>query len=140
MSLLVSMVSYRGFLLSDVEGRGGLEQKSCQPSNYPRNVFVPIVLTLMPNQSLRANGSWVFFLRPFLPFDNLLFLHEFRLAILHPSVIGPSNSGVSICATGNSSNVLSDSHLDEHLSLVWTNRVLVLVVVASRSRLAIVDV
>lgn len=30
--------------------------------------------TLMPYQSLREKGSTVFFLRPFLPLDNLLFL------------------------------------------------------------------
>lgn len=30
--------------------------------------------TLIPYQSLRAKGSCAFFLRPFLPFDNLLFL------------------------------------------------------------------
>lgn len=30
--------------------------------------------TFREYQSLRAKGSWVFFLRPFLPLDNLLFL------------------------------------------------------------------
>lgn len=32
--------------------------------------------TLMPYQSLREKGSTVFFLRPFLPLDNLLFLSK----------------------------------------------------------------
>lgn len=90
----------------------------------------------MPNQSLRAKGSWVFFLRPFLPLDNLLFLHEFWLATPHPSAIGASNPGASDSRKGIANNVLSDSHLDEHLSLMWTNWVLVVVVVASRSRVA----
>lgn len=36
--------------------------------------------TLMPYQSLREKGSTVFFLRPFLPLDNLLFLSK-----VHPS-------------------------------------------------------
>lgn len=36
--------------------------------------------TLMPYQSLREKGSTVFFLRPFLPLDNLLFLFK-----VHPS-------------------------------------------------------
>lgn len=36
--------------------------------------------TLMPYQSLREKGSTVFFLRPFLPLDNLLFLSK-----LYPS-------------------------------------------------------
>lgn len=30
--------------------------------------------TLTENQSLRVNGSWVLFLRPFLPFERRLFL------------------------------------------------------------------
>lgn len=33
-----------------------------------------VIRTLMPYQSLRVKGSTVFFLRPFLPLDNLLFL------------------------------------------------------------------
>ena len=79
-----------------------------------------VYLTLMPNQSLRAKGSTVFFLRPFLPFDNLLFLHDLRLATPYLSVMRASNLGAE-CHGSNSNNVLSDSHLDEHLSLVWTN-------------------
>jgi hypothetical protein len=31
---------------------------------------------LIEYQSLRVKGSWVLFLRPFLPFDNLLFLQR----------------------------------------------------------------
>lgn len=36
--------------------------------------------TLMPYQSLREKGSTVFFLRPFLPLDNLLFLSKVHLS------------------------------------------------------------
>lgn len=51
--------------------------------------------TLTEYQSLRVNGSWVFFLRPFLPFERRLFLlscqatsnRELRLALIPANFI-----------------------------------------------------
>ena len=41
---------------------------------FPAFLVVKIDGALMVYKSLRAKGSWAFFLPPFLPFVNLLFL------------------------------------------------------------------
>lgn len=67
----------RGVLLSDGERRGGLYKTQVSSvvvsDELIRENWQP---TLMLYQSLREKGSWVFFLRPFLPLDSLLFLHQ----------------------------------------------------------------
>jgi len=94
--------SWAKILLSDVERRGGLENRR----NHGQR-FVKISpdyqnrRTLMPYQSLRAKGSTVFFLRPFLPLDNLLFL-SLRLATvlktkIHRRVLGASGRNKISC-------------------------------------------
>jgi len=58
----------------------------------------------MEYQSLRENGSTVFFLMPFLPLDNLLFLHgrgKWRLENCQASIVTESDEN---------SNLLADSH------------------------------
>ena len=44
--------------------------------------FIHSKRTLTEYQSLRAKGSWVLFLIPFLPFDNLLFLSNCQSQVL----------------------------------------------------------
>ena len=43
---------------------------------FPAFLVVKIEGALMVYKSLRAKGSWAFFLPPFLPFVNLLFLPD----------------------------------------------------------------
>lgn len=65
-------------LLSDVERRGSLFARACQSRcSFAMAIEAFLNRTLMPYQSLREKGSTVFFLRPFLPLDNLLFLLKY---------------------------------------------------------------
>jgi hypothetical protein len=65
-------------LLSDVERRRSLFASVCQSGcPFPVAIGAFWTRTLMPYQSLREKGSTVFFLRPFLPLDNLLFLSNY---------------------------------------------------------------
>jgi hypothetical protein len=108
-----------GFVLSDVERGRGLEWVSHDQTGLPVS---RVLHTLTEYQSLRVKGSWVFFLRPFLPFERRLFLlssqatasMELRLAII-PANFRPRNSidcGIRERAKKNS---LSDSHDCEKL-------------------------
>lgn len=66
-----------GCLLSDVERRRSLFACACQSGCLVCcGGWGDFHRTLMPYQSLREKGSTVFFLRPFLPLDNLLFLSK----------------------------------------------------------------
>lgn len=51
-----------------------VRQSTCPASLEFDGRQVEAFHTLIEYQSLRVKGSTVFFLRPFLPFDNLLFL------------------------------------------------------------------
>lgn len=68
--------------LSDGEWVRGLQKKIV--STFNRHAKSSGVLTLIEYQSLREKGSWVFFLRPFLPLESLLFLEKGGLAFPTP--------------------------------------------------------
>lgn len=63
-------------------GRGGmcvlpdLEGRWCLDNVRPGEQMIPMLHTLTEYQSLRVKGSWVLFLRPFLPFERRLFLRQ----------------------------------------------------------------
>jgi hypothetical protein len=116
-------------LLANGKRRGGLWFKMVSFQCNPDRSRWKCRLTLMPYQSLRVKGSWAFFLRPFLPLDNLLFLPpEYQPSKVHQTRDCCSRS-CNRCKSRlfGGRNVLANSHLDEHYANRGTDVLLGLV-------------
>ena len=110
-----------GVVLSDVEGGRGLELVS----RWEICFRCLELHTLTEYQSLRVKGSWVFFFKPFLPFERRLFLLSFvrprpiehRDPHIQANSIQVCNRTASRAAPAKRAreNSLSDSHDCEKL-------------------------